>query len=177
MTSTQFLGYRTPSPLVCILARSLVLNSRNLPYYICIWLTPPPPPQCRHHISMAPNQWQRANGHWEPMPIWLPEEREQQFAQILAVSFRLLFDHSHIPWAEHAATFRTGWRPLTSFNSLGTWTAVTADIKSVTKDISFIVIKWSQLQKRAYILSRRLKLFFQCQMTSVLQGWSRSWNM
>ena len=58
----------------------------------------------------------------------------------------LIVDHSRIPRAEHAATFRTGWRPLTSFNSLGTWTAVTADINSVIKDITFIVIKWSQLQ-------------------------------
>ena len=30
-------------PLVYILARSIVLNPRNLPYYVCISLTPPPP--------------------------------------------------------------------------------------------------------------------------------------
>ena len=53
MTSTQFSGFWTPSPLVCILARSIVLNPRNLPYYICIWVTPPPS-QCRRHLGMAP---------------------------------------------------------------------------------------------------------------------------
>ena len=29
--------------LFCILARSLVLNPRNLPYYVCIRVTPIPP--------------------------------------------------------------------------------------------------------------------------------------
>ena len=33
-----------PGPrLVCILARSIVLNPCNLPYYVCIWVTPLPP--------------------------------------------------------------------------------------------------------------------------------------
>ena len=31
-------------PLVCILDQFTVLNSRNLPYYICFWGTPLPPP-------------------------------------------------------------------------------------------------------------------------------------
>ena len=30
------------SPLVCISARLKVLNPRNLPYYVCIWVSPPP---------------------------------------------------------------------------------------------------------------------------------------
>ena len=42
MTSTQFSRFWTPSPLICILARSIVLNSCNLPYYVCIWATPSP---------------------------------------------------------------------------------------------------------------------------------------
>ena len=29
-----------PLPLVCILAQFIVLNPRNLPYYVCIWVTP-----------------------------------------------------------------------------------------------------------------------------------------
>ena len=29
------------TPLVRIMARSIVLNSRNLPYYVCFWATPP----------------------------------------------------------------------------------------------------------------------------------------
>ena len=41
--------YRAPAPL----ARSIRLNPRNLPYYICISLTPLPP-QCRGHLNMAP---------------------------------------------------------------------------------------------------------------------------
>ena len=55
MTSTQFSGFWTPSPLVYILARSIRLNPCNLPYYVCISLTPLPP-QCRRHLSMAPKQ-------------------------------------------------------------------------------------------------------------------------
>ena len=45
-------GIFDPLPLVCILARFIVLTSRNLPYYICIWVTPSP--QSRRHLSMAP---------------------------------------------------------------------------------------------------------------------------
>ena len=57
MTATQFLGFWTPSPLVGILARYLVLNPRNLPYYVCIWATLPLlSVKCRHHLSMAPNE-------------------------------------------------------------------------------------------------------------------------
>ena len=43
----------TPSPLVSILARFIVPNSRNLPHYVCIWV-PPLPSLCRRHLSMAP---------------------------------------------------------------------------------------------------------------------------
>ena len=49
MTSTKLLGFWTPSPFVCILARLIVLNPRNLPY--CIWIPPSP---CRRHLNMAP---------------------------------------------------------------------------------------------------------------------------
>ena len=42
-----------PSILVCIMARSTVLKSRNYPYYACIWVTPSPS-QCGYHLSMAP---------------------------------------------------------------------------------------------------------------------------
>ena len=43
MTSAKFSGFLTPSPLVCILDQFIVLNSCNLPYYICFWSTPSPP--------------------------------------------------------------------------------------------------------------------------------------
>ena len=46
-------GVFDPLPLVCILARFIVLESRNLPYYVCIWVTPSPS-QSRRHLSMAP---------------------------------------------------------------------------------------------------------------------------
>ena len=36
----NFSEFWTPSPLVCILARFIVINPRNLPYYVCIWVTP-----------------------------------------------------------------------------------------------------------------------------------------
>ena len=43
-TSANFLGFWTPSPpLVRILARSIRVNPRNLPYYVCFWANPPPP--------------------------------------------------------------------------------------------------------------------------------------
>ena len=35
-------GIMDPLPLVCIQARSLVLNPRNLPYHVCIWAAPCP---------------------------------------------------------------------------------------------------------------------------------------
>ena len=61
MTSTQFSEFWNPSPLVCILARFIVLKSRNLPYYVCIWVTPSPS-LCRHHLSMTPcNTWRGFN--------------------------------------------------------------------------------------------------------------------
>ena len=31
-------------PLVRILARAIRVNPRNLPYYVCFWATPLPPP-------------------------------------------------------------------------------------------------------------------------------------
>ena len=62
MTSTQFSGFWTPSPLVYILARSISLNPRNLPHYVCILLTPLPH-QCRRHLSMAPNHVPEAVRH------------------------------------------------------------------------------------------------------------------
>ena len=43
MTSANFLGFWTPSPLVSILDQSIVLKSRNLPYYVRFWITPPSP--------------------------------------------------------------------------------------------------------------------------------------
>ena len=43
------------SPLVCILDQLIVLNSRNLRYYICFWGTPLSPSHCRHHLYMPPN--------------------------------------------------------------------------------------------------------------------------
>ena len=49
-----FFGILDPlPPLVYILARSIRQNPRDLPYYVCILLTPIPP-QCRRHLSMAP---------------------------------------------------------------------------------------------------------------------------
>ena len=49
----SFFLFWTPSPLVSILARFIVPNSRNLPHYVCIWV-PPLPSLCRRHLSMAP---------------------------------------------------------------------------------------------------------------------------
>ena len=40
MMSAKFLGFLTPSPLVCILDQFIVPNPRTLPYYICFWGTP-----------------------------------------------------------------------------------------------------------------------------------------
>ena len=40
----NFRDFLPPSPLVCILDQFIVLNSRNLPYNICFWGTPLPPP-------------------------------------------------------------------------------------------------------------------------------------
>ena len=45
------------SALVCILARSTVLNSRNLLSYICCFWVLPSPSQCRHHRSMTPSDF------------------------------------------------------------------------------------------------------------------------
>ena len=42
MTSAKFSGFLTPSPLVRNLDCSIVLNPRNLPYYIFFWGTPSP---------------------------------------------------------------------------------------------------------------------------------------
>ena len=53
MTSTQFSGFWTPSPLVHILARSITVNPRNLPYYVCFWANPPPP-WCGRPLCMVP---------------------------------------------------------------------------------------------------------------------------
>ena len=36
----NFRDFGHPPPLVCTLARSIVLNPRNLRYYVCIWATP-----------------------------------------------------------------------------------------------------------------------------------------
>ena len=44
MTSATFSDFLTPSPLVRIWNWFVVLNSRNLPYYICFSMTHLPPP-------------------------------------------------------------------------------------------------------------------------------------
>ena len=50
MTSTQFSGYWIPPP--CLHCGQIHgTKSRNLPYYVCIWVTPS---QCRRHFSIAP---------------------------------------------------------------------------------------------------------------------------
>ena len=52
----NFRDFWPPPPLlVCILDQFIVLNSRNLPYYICFWGTPLSPSHCRHHLYMPPN--------------------------------------------------------------------------------------------------------------------------
>ena len=45
-------GFWDPLPLVQILDLSIVVNPRNLPYYVCFWTNPPSPlsPLC-----MVPN--------------------------------------------------------------------------------------------------------------------------
>ena len=43
-----------PPPLVHILARSIRVNPRNLPYYVCFWATPLPPSRCGRPLCMAP---------------------------------------------------------------------------------------------------------------------------
>ena len=40
----NFRDFGPPPPLVRILARSIRVNPRNLPYYVCFWATPLPPP-------------------------------------------------------------------------------------------------------------------------------------
>ena len=64
MTSAKILGFLTPPPLVCILDQFIVLNSRNLPYYICFWGTPLPPSHCRHHMYMPPDTSIRPSGSY-----------------------------------------------------------------------------------------------------------------
>ena len=41
-------------PLVRIFARSIRVNPRNLPYYVCFWATPLPPSWCGRPLCMAP---------------------------------------------------------------------------------------------------------------------------
>ena len=41
-------------PPVRILAKSAVLNSRNLPYCVRFWDTSPPPPRCVRTLWMPP---------------------------------------------------------------------------------------------------------------------------
>ena len=43
-----------PPPLVRIFARSIRVNPRNLPYYVCFWATPLPPSRCGRPLCMAP---------------------------------------------------------------------------------------------------------------------------
>ena len=52
--SAKFSGFWTPSPLVRILPRSIVVNPRNLPYYVCFWATPLPPSRCGRPLCMPP---------------------------------------------------------------------------------------------------------------------------
>ena len=40
----NFRDFGPPPPLVRILARSMRVNPRNLPYYVCFWATPSPLP-------------------------------------------------------------------------------------------------------------------------------------
>ena len=42
-TSAKSSGFLTPPPLVHNLTRLMVLKSRNLPYYVCLWANLPPP--------------------------------------------------------------------------------------------------------------------------------------
>ena len=49
----KIFGILYPLPHVCILGRSIILKSRNLPYYICIWGTLSPSSCSRHFKSMA----------------------------------------------------------------------------------------------------------------------------
>ena len=39
----NFRYFGPPPPLVRIFARSIRVNPRNLPYYVCFWTNPPPP--------------------------------------------------------------------------------------------------------------------------------------
>ena len=47
-------GFLGPLPLVRIWFRYTVLNSRNLPYFVRMAPTPPPPSRCERHVSIAP---------------------------------------------------------------------------------------------------------------------------
>ena len=49
-------------PLVRILPRSIVVNLRNLPYYVCFWATPLPPSRCGRPLCMAPKGNPATNG-------------------------------------------------------------------------------------------------------------------
>jgi len=80
----NFRDFGPPPPLVYILARSIRLNPRNLPYYVCILLTPPSPPLCRRHLCMAPKRNLTTNCLWlwysltDLMHLLLEESRKQQ---------------------------------------------------------------------------------------------------
>ena len=51
----KIFGFLDPlPPLVRILARSIRVNPRNLPYYVCFWATPLPPSRCGRPLCMAP---------------------------------------------------------------------------------------------------------------------------
>ena len=50
----NFRDFGPPPPLVRILARSIRVNPRNLPYYVCFWTNPPSPPLCGRPLCMVP---------------------------------------------------------------------------------------------------------------------------
>ena len=66
----KMLGFLTPSPLVCIWFRYIVINPRNLPNFIFFGLTPPLSPLCRWHISIAPKKSNQAK-MTSPYKVWI----------------------------------------------------------------------------------------------------------
>ena len=51
----KIFGFLDPlPPLVRILARSIRVNPRNLPYYVCFWTNPPSPSLCGRPLCMVP---------------------------------------------------------------------------------------------------------------------------
>ena len=53
-TATAIRDFGPPPPLVRISAKSIRVNPRNLPYYVCFWTNPPSPPSVQTSFMYGP---------------------------------------------------------------------------------------------------------------------------